>query len=470
MRYSILILFFWGIKLFSQNVIIKGQAHRSHIGSEIILSDYADYVTYTKTKESFDTIDKNGYFQLKIQTDCTKPVNISIGNLVGKLYIQPNFVYGIYFPSADSTFNYQEGAESKAIISVFGKDSTELNALVIDFNNQYNSYFAKATERYLSPSKINSLLDSFLVYSKQRYKHINEPYFKNYLEYTFANLYANTSRSKAFLQKQFIDKKPILYSNYEYMDFFNTHYKGYLKSLASTKVGGSIYTSINELADYTNLWQQVSTDKSFTNDTLKELVILKGLIDCYFSPDFDKTQVQSVIEQLHSNTPYPENKKIAFNLLQSIYQLQVGSTAPNFIALNKKNETKQLADFKTGKYIYLNFFSTKSDNSLKEMQKLIDVKKKFNDKVTFISICLDDSSTYHHYLKTNPKQDWHVLNQHSNSNAKQLYNVKTLSGYFFINPKGEFALSPALSPSEGIEYKFYALFRNKKKNTIIGVR
>lgn len=166
----------------------------------------------------------------------------------------------------------------------------------------------------------------------------------------------------------------------------------------------------------------------------------------------------------------PKIKKIAFNLLQSIYQLQVGSTAPNFIAVNKKNETKQLSDFKTGKYIYLNFFSTKSDNSLKEMQKLIDVKKKFNDKVTFISICLDDSSTYQHYLKTNPKQDWHILNQHSNSNAKQLYNVKTLSSYFFINPKGEFALSPALSPSEGIEYKFYALFRNKKKNTIIGVR
>lgn len=201
-------IIFWGIKLISQNVVIKGQAHRSHIGSEIILSDYADYVTYTKTKESFDTIDKNGYFQLKIQTDYTKPVSISIGNLVGKLYIQPNFVYGIYFPAADSTFNYQEGAESKAIISVYGKDSTELNALVIDFNNQYNSYFAKATERYLSPSKINSLLDSFLVYSKQRYQHIKEPYFKNYLEYTFANLYSNTSRSKAFLQKQFIDKSP----------------------------------------------------------------------------------------------------------------------------------------------------------------------------------------------------------------------------------------------------------------------
>ena len=470
MRLFFIILISFGFNARSQNVVIKGKAHVSHIGSEITLNDYSDYVTYTKTKESFDTIDKNGYFQLKIQTDCTKPVTISIGNLIGKLYIQPNFVYGIYFPAADSTFNYQEGAESKAVISVYGKDSTELNALVIDFNNQYNAYFSKATSNYLSPTKINTLLDSFLVSSKKRYKHIKEPYFKHYLEYTFASLYSNTSRSKTFLQKQFLDGKPILYNNYEYMEFFNAHYKGYLNALASRKIGGSIYSSINELADYGDLWKQLSSDKSLTNDTLKELVILKGLIDCYYSADFDNKQVQSVIEQLHSNTPFLQNKKIAFNLLQSIYQLQVGSAAPNFIAINKQKELVYLIDYKKGKYIYLNFFSTKSDNSIKEMQKIMDVKKKFNDKVTFISICLDDSLQYQQYLKLNTKQDWVILHQSEKSNAKQLYNIKTLSGYFLINPKCEFALSPALSPSEGIEYKFYALFRNKKKNIIPGVR
>ena len=118
----------------SQNVTIKGKAHASHIGKEITLSDYSDYITYTKIKESIDTIDKDGYFELKIQTQTTKPILISIHNLVGKIYIQPNFVYGIYFPQADSTFNNQEGTESKANISVYGKDSTELNALIIDFS------------------------------------------------------------------------------------------------------------------------------------------------------------------------------------------------------------------------------------------------------------------------------------------------------------------------------------------------
>ena len=454
----------------SQNVTIKGKAHASHIGKEIVLSDYSDYVTYTKTKESIDTIDKDGYFELKIQTQTTKPVLISINNLVGKLYIQPNFVYGIYFPQLDSTYNNQEGTESKATISVYGKDSTELNALIIDFNEQYNLHFAKANERYLSPTKLNALLDTFYMVTRKRYKANKNSYFKNYVDYSFANFYSNTSRSKVYLQKTFIDNKPILYNNYEYMEFFNSYFKGYLKAFSSTKTGGSIFNSINSFADYNDLRNQFNSDKTITNDTIKELIILKGLIDFYYSPDFDKRQVQSVIEQLYRSTPSVQNKKIAFNLLQTIYQLQPGAPAPDFTANDKVGMQVNLSYYK-GKYIYLNFFSTQSDISLKEMQKITDLKKKFNDKVTFISICINDSvKTYKQYLKSNPKQDWVILHQAANSTARQAYNITSLSGYFFINQQLQLVQSPALTPSEGIEYKFHALFRPKRKNTITGVR
>ncbi len=453
----------------AQNITIKGKADVSHIGKEVVLSDFSDYITYTEVKESIDTVDKDGYFELKLQSPITKPVLISIDNLTGKLYVQPNFVYGIYFPGKDSSNNNQEGTKTPVNISVYGKDSTELNALIIDFNAQYNNLFTKSTEAYISPAKLNALFDTFFVSSKKRYAHIKNPYFKKYIEYSFAGFYSNMSRSKTILYKQFIEHRPILYNNYEYMEFFNTHFKGYLKAFASSKTGGNIYNSINAFGDYKDLQNQFKADKSITNDTLRELLILKGLIDFYYSPDFDKRQVQSVIEQLHRDTKYPENKKIAFNMLQSTYQLQNGANAPDFTAYDKEGIKINLSYYK-GKYIYLNFFSTQSDNSLKEMQKLIDLKKKFNDRVTFISICLDDSvKTYKAYLKANPKQDWVILQQ-GKGNAKQNYAVKTLSGYFFINQQMILAQSPAVSPSEGLEYKLNGLFRPKKKNTITGVR
>jgi thiol-disulfide isomerase/thioredoxin len=314
------------------------------------------------------------------------------------------------------------------------------------------------------------MLDTFLIATKKRYEHIKNPYFKNYLEYSFANFFSSTSRSKTFLNKQFIDKKAIQYHNFEYMQFFNSHFKGYLKAFASTKNGGNIYNSINAFADYKDLQNQFKEDKSITNDTLRELLVLKGLIDFYYSPDFDKIQVQSVIEQLYRETKFRENKEIAFNMLQTINQLQPGAKAPDFVANDKTGNEINLSSYK-GKHIYLNFFSTESETSQKEMQKIIDLKKKFNDKVTFISVCLDDSvKSYRAYLKANPKQDWVILHQAKNSSAKQAYNIKTLSGFFFINPQMQLIQSPALMPSEGIEYKFNALFKPRRKNTIIGVR
>jgi hypothetical protein len=453
----------------SQNITIKGKAHPSHIGKEVVLSDFTDYVNFNRIKESADTVDQDGYFELKFHSSLIRPVMISIRNLTGKLYVKPNFVYGIYFPAEDSTANHQEGTETTIDISVYGKDSTELNALIIDFNTQYNQLFTKA-EGYLSPAKINVLLDTFLTAAKKRYARINDPYFKNYLEYSFATFYSSTSRSKAFLYKQFIETKPVQYTNYEYMQFLNTHFKGYLKAFASKKIGGGIYNSINAFGDYRDLKNQFNDDKTITNDTIRELVLLKGLIDFYYSPDFEKQQVLSVIEQLHRETIYPVHKSMAFTMLQNIYQLQPGAPAPDFSAHDKSGTLVKLSDYK-GKYIYLNFFSSESETSQKEMQKIVDLRKKFKDKITFISVCLDDSTrSYKNYLKTNPKQDWLILYQGAGSTARQNYNIKTLSGFFFINPQMQLAQSPALMPSEGIEYKFNALFRPRKKNTIPGIR
>jgi len=455
---------------YAQNITIKGKADSTLIGKEVVLSDYSDYITYTKVKESSDIVDKNGFFELKIQSNITKPVLINIENLVGKIYIQPNFVYGIFFPGKDSLTDNQEGTETLVDIGIYGKDSTELNALITDFNNQYNNLFTRRKDMYLSPAKMNMMFDTFLVTTQKRYKNNHNSYFKSYVNYSFADFYSSISKNEKILYKQFISNKTIMYSNYEYMKYFNIHFKGYLKAFASTKSGGNIYNSINSLADYKDLQNQFRADLSIKNDSLRELVILKGLYDFYYSADFDKRQVQSVIEQLQRETTIAEHKKIATQILQSIYQLQPGALAPDFTAKDKKGLLVDLSSYK-GKHIYLNFFSAQSDVSLKEMQKIIDLKKKFNDKITFISVCLDDSvKSYRDYLKTNPKQDWIILYNDKNSTAKTNYYIKGLSGFFFINPNMQLAQSPALMPSEGIEYKFNALFRPKKHNRIIGIR
>ncbi|MBS1637423.1 MAG: TlpA family protein disulfide reductase [Bacteroidetes bacterium] len=456
----------------SQNITIKGQAHASYKGKEVVLHDFTDYISYTQTTEATDTVDQNGYFELKFHSPLTKPILISIDHVVGKLYVQPNYVYGIYFPQRDTSLDIRGDADSPVNISVYGRDSTELNALIIDFNTLYNKVFSDAATRYLSPAGVYQKLDTLQILARQRYKGLGKSYFRDYVEYSIAGFNANAARSRNFLVSRYISKKPILYDNYEYMEFFDAIFKDYLKSFATMHNGGNIYNSINAFADYKDMERQFRSDKLITNDTLRELIILKELTGFYYSPDFNKQSVLSMLEQLHRDTKIERHRSIVNQVLQNIYQLQPGAMAPVFTATDKQGKTISLSDFK-GRFVYINFFNTGSVNSLMEMPKIADLKKKYNDKVTFISICTDDSlKTYKDYLKANPKFDWVILfNDNSKPrSAKELYNIKGVPAFFFINVAGQLAQSPAQAPSQGIEYKFKALFRPSKKNTIPGIR
>ena len=52
MRVFLFLILIISINCDAQNITIKGKADASHIGKEVVLSDFSDYVTYTRTKES----------------------------------------------------------------------------------------------------------------------------------------------------------------------------------------------------------------------------------------------------------------------------------------------------------------------------------------------------------------------------------------------------------------------------------
>jgi hypothetical protein len=126
------------------------------------------------------------------------------------------------------------------------------------------------------------------------------------------------------------------------------------------------------------------------------------------------------------------------------------------------------------RWIYLNFFSTQNVESLKEMPKIAALKKKFGDKMMFVSICLDDSlKSYQSYLKANPKFDWPIWYNYDKTitkTAKENYYVTGTEAYFLINNFGYLAQSPAPAPSKGIEFKLNTIFKNKGRTTKTGIR
>lgn len=392
---------------------------------------------------------------------------------MAQLYVQPDFVYGITIPELDKTFDYKNDAELPVNIGVIGTDSTELNALIFDYQEQQNQVFLSEDNRFLNRAVMFKRADSLEKVCYTRYADNTNDYFRSYVIYSIASINASVSRGENYLINSFILNRPVQYDHYEYMQFFNACFKGYLNSIAARRKGTSLYHIINVQASYPALLEFAKKDRFLKSDSICELVILRNLWDFYFSSDFVPEAVENIVSQINMTTRNKQHKKIASTMLTYFNKMQVGSAAPGFSARNKQGTISSLSAYK-GRWVYLNFFSTQNIESLKEMPKIAAIKKKLGSKMVFLSICLDDSvKTYENYLRANPKFDWPIWFSNEPSltkTAKQSYFVTGTEAYFLINNQGYLAASPALSPSQGIEYKLNVIFKVRQKTTKTGIR
>jgi hypothetical protein len=472
-RLTYFIIMLGSLQGFSQNVLVRGQADPSYAGRLIQLFTLSDGITLTRQKETQDTISADGYFELNFQSLYTQPVFFKIDNVVAQLYVEPDYVYGVTIPGVDPERNYNTDVELSVNLGVIGTDSTELNALTFDYEEQYTRLFLMEDNRYLTRPAIFRRADSLQKICDTRYATISNEYFHSYVLYSIASVNASVSRGENYLIRSYILDRPIQYDHHEYMQFFTTCFKGYLNTIASQRKGQSLYNIINVRADYQALLQFAKQDKFLKNDSLCELVLLKNLWDFYFSTDFVPDAVRNIVSQLNTQTRNREHQKIAATMLAYFNRMQAGSQAPGFSARNKEGTISSLSAYK-GRWIYLNFFSTRNVESLKEMPKIAAMRKKFGDKVVFVSVCLDDSlKTYMNYIRSNPKFDWPIWFSNEASltkTAKENYYITGTEAYFLINNSGYLAQSPAPSPSQGIEYKLNTIFKVRQRTTKTGIR
>jgi hypothetical protein len=469
LKYLLFVLSFGDLT--AQNVHINGRADPSYSGQVIGLYTSTDFLTALPQKESEDTVAADGSFEFNFQTEKTQPVSLKLPGASAELYVVPDFVYGITIPALDSQRVKNPDVELTLNIGIIGDDSTELNAMIFDYQQQYSNLFIKAADRFLSRASMFKRVDSLQKICDKRYASIRNPYFKSYVNYSIAGLNASLSRGEDYLMEKYIIGKPIQYGHKEYMTFFNACTKGYMNMLATRRKGQSLYNIINTRADYGGLLNFMRMEKQLRSDSLRELIILRSMWDFYFSADFVPEAVGRIVAALSDQTEIAVHRTIAQQMLAYFYKLQPGSPAPSFTAMAADRKAVSAALFK-GKWIYINFFSTKNVESLKEMPKIATLKKKYGDKLVFLSICLDETeATYRSYLRSNAKFDWPIWYDGMRTNkAKQAYFITGTEGYFLINNSGYLAQSPALSPSKGIEYRLNAIFKIRQRNTKTGIR
>ncbi|MBS1645910.1 MAG: TlpA family protein disulfide reductase [Bacteroidetes bacterium] len=451
--------------LLAQNVHVKGIAP-THKGKKIAVFLYDDLITQSQTEQDADTVDARGNFELSFSITQTQTALIRTDNLVGKLYVQPNYIYGVVFPERDST-RFIAGNNEQTINLIINGDSTELNARIIDFNECFNVFWEKNYKEFIS-NRASKKLDTFQLEINKRYEKVKSAYFKTYIKYTFASLNESLGKHRTYLAAHYLIGNPIAYSNFEYMTFFNQYFGQYAQKQSNTKNGSFIWGAINEVGDFKHVNELLKGDPALQNDSLRELAAIKTIYDAYFTPGFNKEKIREMLEQEQASTKIAIHKRICFNALRNINNMKVGQLAPNFLLKNIKNDTFSLHQFRK-RYVYLNFFSSGCVDCLQELKKEEQLYKKYADKVVFISIATDkDTVDFKKFIKQNTAYKWLFLHTDNNKKTTEQYNIKSMPVYYLISPDGYLLQSPATKPSEGIEYKFDQIFKIHQKKISVG--
>jgi peroxiredoxin len=451
----------------NQNVTIKGLA-KNYEYKDIGVYINTDYISNMQKQLTYSSVDSAGNFELKFSSKSIQYVTLKIEKNIASMFIEPNGNYEIMIYPPDSAEYFNSNIEHDVPISIKLKSKTEINALTMDYDKRFDDFLGVEYRAFVSRTP-QIKIDSFKLAMDKYYAPVNNVYFKNYVTYSIASLQEKTKVGEKALYKRYLEAKPILYNHTEYMHFFNTFYKQKLEKFSLTKDGEAINFTINSSASFKATKEFLKRDEYLKNDTICELVLIKGMYEGYYSNSFKRKSIIAILQQIAVESTIDEHRQIAQNCLNSFSKLQKGSKAPYFELPDKNGVTHSLDELRVKKHVYLMFYDANCVSCLQQMKAIPALKKKYGDKIEFVSISTNKTNAeLKNFCAKNPKYDWVFLYDNSAGSLKNEYEIITMPAYFLISSDGKFIQIPADSPEQDIEQVFYDLTKPKNKPHNIG--
>jgi len=437
----------------AQVIRITGTAPGAE-GKKIEVITSSDLITGLEETLAQATVDSTASFTLSLNTDKTLSAFLNIDFHRGELFLEPGRSYTISI----APLNYNEiqevnpFEESQSLeITLQGNKPDELNTLIQAFNTEYNK-FVLDNFNYLYRDKDKARLDTFRVRMVQKFPDVKKAYFIDYIKYKIASIeqVANVMGKSPMIKKYFSDS-PILYDNVEYMDFFREFFSKYITTTSRPLKFLNYSGMLNGPNSYPALMKALEADTLLRKPQLRELVLLRCLMEMYDDPLYKQESIQNVLAIVTKDSKFTENKIIAENLLKYLTRLRHGSAAPGFTLQDRNRRQVSLSDLK-GKPVLLGFWTTYCKSCLSEMELLKPLYDKYHDRMAFVSISADKE-----FMKMlfflNLKKDftWTFLHLGDEIGLLREYNVRSLPLFVLIDNQGKIVKYPADLPDSGLE-------------------
>jgi len=438
---------------FSQITRITGIAPGAE-GRIIRLVAPGDLITFVEKNLSQANIDSAGKFTISVELYTPIYAGFTIDFHRADLYLEPGKTYFMKCVP----MNYKVTTEVNPLIQsesiqieALNSDSDDLNFLIQQFNVLYNNFLLENFNA-LYRDRNKAKLDTFRTNIVTSFKDTKNFYFACYIRYKLAGLeqLAQTLGKPQIAKKYFMDY-PVLYENTEYMDFFNQFFSKYLTVTSKATKFNDFPKMISTIGSYQNMMKALAQDSVLRKPQLRELVMLKNLMEMFNMPGYNQESILSLLETISKESKFDGNKVVAEDMIKFLTKLRIGTPAPAFTLQDRYREKVSLKDFK-GKPVLLNFWTTYCQGCLTEMDLLKPICDKYKDKIFFVSISADYQFQKMVYFVSMKKDfDWIFLHIGDKIQLLKDYDVRTYPLYVLIDEQGKIVKYPADLPSNGLE-------------------
>lgn len=431
-----------------------------YANTEVTLYKYHDYFTKKEVNIGRFTIDSLGEFSWTFPQPHTQEVFMYLGVYKCFLFAEPHAVHDIILPPRQDKTLVEElnpfFVPEDLSLGIKNPEADDLNMLIFKFNHMYET-FLQNNFQFIYILRDKRIVDVLEQNVDSVFSHVEHDFFRTYVEYRiFALRHMAYQRDRLRATRNYLLHAEPAYYNPPYMFFFQTLWGNYIVHNHMRKKATDMRHSIVFGKSPTMFKEKLEEYMALRNDTLKELILLQCLDDCFKRPDmFPPQTVMQTLDSVIYLTKIPEHRKIAEAIKAHQFRLQQSDAAPDFILYDQDSVPVRLSQF-LGKHVYLGFCRSENIECIMHYRILQNFNRRARRHIHIVIVSYErDFQTFSRFVKQNQRNyNWTFVYGADTPEIAEMYGVRGMPRYVLLDPDGNIEIFDAPTPEDSFQEKF----------------
>lgn len=445
---------------FSEGSTTIQSANSEYAGRKLDFFKYSDPIAKTSKLVFSLEFDENGKCISTVNNKTTDYVFCDFGIYRGMLFLEPNKTINLRLPPLrEKSFADQKNPYFSPVSFWFSTEKKDqLNNQVSDFTQSFNLLTDKFfNQLYFRQSK--EICDSVTFLLEKKFADVKSETFIIHKKLKIKTIEVDVFRQKpSEYSKIFSDIKPDFWLHPAFISLFDKTFSGQLSFEAKSIKGQAIGTATNK-ADILYLLKFVKTKYNIDGE-MAELALLKMLHDGFYSVDFSKNSIKTMVKsELFTKNSNKIIQIAAIQISEKFNYLEQNSVAPAICLNDLKNQ--QICTNKTkDKFKYLVFADIEMIVCREQLKYLANIQQKFQKHLQiFVVLRKTELTEMTKFLDENKIQGTILIDE--NNEFIEKYNIKSFPQCFLLDENHKVKFTETKSPLDGFEQQFGAFIQRE---------